>query len=170
MHSLLLKGRYVFKVLPFSIPNAPWVFQRVMSLVFANFGQRSGLLVYMGDVIACSATREVNLRLLEDMLGALEAVGLTSKSSKIHFGPKGVPYLDHVLASDGICIGEDRIGAIVDFETPTTIEELRSVLGTINFVRKFIPNLATAIDPLVALTCRSVSNLKGKNAANLRET
>ena len=40
------KGKYVFKVLPFGIANAPWVFQRVMSLTFANFGQRSGLLVY----------------------------------------------------------------------------------------------------------------------------
>ena len=40
------KGKYVFKVLPFGIANAPWIFQRVMSLAFANFGQPSGLLVY----------------------------------------------------------------------------------------------------------------------------
>ena len=46
------KGKYVFKVLPFGIANAPWIFQRVMSLAFANFGQPSGLLVYMDDVIA----------------------------------------------------------------------------------------------------------------------
>ena len=38
------KGKYVFKVLPFGIANAPWIFQRVMSLAFANFGQPSGLL------------------------------------------------------------------------------------------------------------------------------
>ena len=29
------KGKYVFKVLPFGIANAPWIFQRVMSLAFA---------------------------------------------------------------------------------------------------------------------------------------
>ena len=32
------KGKYVFKVFPFGIANAPWIFQRVMSLAFANFG------------------------------------------------------------------------------------------------------------------------------------
>ena len=58
------KGKYVFKVLPFGIANAPWIFQRVMSLAFANFGQPSGLLVYMGDLIACSATWEAHLKLL----------------------------------------------------------------------------------------------------------
>ena len=61
------KGKIVFKVLPFGTANAPWVFQRVMSLPFANFGQRSGLLVYMDDAIACPATWEAHLRLLEDI-------------------------------------------------------------------------------------------------------
>ena len=55
---------------------------------------------------------------------------------------------------------EDRIKAITGLKTPTTIKELRSVLGTINFVRKFIPYLATIIESLVALTRKSVANLK----------
>ena len=125
------KGKYVFKVLPFGIANAPWIFQRVMSLAFANFGQPSGLLVYMDDLIACSATWEAHLKLLEDMFLALQTAGLTLKPAKIHFGPKEVQYLGHVLSADGIRMGEDRIKAIVDLKTPTTIKELRSVLGTV---------------------------------------
>ena len=31
------KGKCIFKALPFGIADAPWVFQRVMSLAFANF-------------------------------------------------------------------------------------------------------------------------------------
>ena len=65
------KGKYVFKVLPFGIANAPSIFQRVMSFAFANFGQPSGLLVYMDDVIACSAKWEAHLKLLEGMFRAL---------------------------------------------------------------------------------------------------
>ena len=154
------KGKYVFKVLPFGTANAPWIFQRVMSLAFANFGQPSGLLVYMDDVIACSATWEAYLRLLEDMFRALQTADLTMKPSKIHFGPKEVQYLGHVLSANDIRMGEDRIKAIMDLKTPTTIKELRSVLGTINFVRKFIQNLATIIEPSVALTQKSVANLR----------
>ena len=111
------KGKYVFKVLPFGIANAPWIFQRVMSLAFANFGQPSGLLVYMDDLIACSATWEAHLKLLEDMFRALQTAGLTLKPAKIHFGPKEVQYLGHVLSADGIRMGEDRIKAIVNLKT-----------------------------------------------------
>ena len=50
-------------------------------------------------------------------------------------------------------MGEHRVKDIIDLKTPTTIEELRSVLGTLNFVRKFI-------EPLVALTHKSVANLQ----------
>ena len=39
-----------------------------------------------------------------------------------------------------------------DLPTPKTIKELRSVLGMINVVRKFIPDLSTVIAPLVELT------------------
>ena len=73
------------------------------------------------------------------MFRALQTAGLTLKPAKIHFGPKEVQYLGHVLSADGIRMGEDRIKAIVNLKTPTTIKELRSVLGTVNFVRKFIP-------------------------------
>ena len=48
----------------------------------------------------------------------------------------------------------------IDLETPTTVKELRSVLGTIDFVRKFIQNLAPIIEPLVTLTRKSVENLQ----------
>ena len=67
------KGKYVFKIFPFGIANAPWTFQRVESLVFTNFGQPSGLLVYMDDVIACSASWAAHLKLLEDVFRVLQA-------------------------------------------------------------------------------------------------
>ena len=153
------KGKYVFEVLPFGIANAPWVFQRVMFVAFANFGQRSGLLVYMDDAIECSATWEAHLRLIDDMFRELPAAGLTLTPSKIHFGREEVHYLRHVLSSKGIRIVDDRIKVIVDLKAPTTIKELRSVLGTINLVQKFISNLATIINRLVALTLKPVTNL-----------
>ena len=76
-----------------------------MSLAFTSFSQPSGLLVYMDDVIVCSATWEAHLRLLEDMFRALQAAGLTLKPSKIHFGPKEVHCLGDVLSANGIRMG-----------------------------------------------------------------
>ena len=145
-------GKWVFKRLPFGIANAPFLFSRVMSLAFAHFGPKSGLLVCMDDCICCSSTWEGHLQLLENMFKALQAAGLTLKPSKVQFGPREDKILGHILTADGIRIGEDRVKAIVDLPTPKTFKELRSVLGMVNFFRKFIPNLASVLAPLVALT------------------
>ena len=116
--------------------------------------------VYIDDVIACSATWKGHLKLLEGMFQALQAAGLTLKPFKIYFRSKEVYYLGHVLSVDGINISEDRIKTIADSKTPTTIKQLRFVLGAVNYVRKFIPNLATIMDPLVALTRKPFAILK----------
>ncbi|CAB1111841.1 unnamed protein product [Ectocarpus sp. CCAP 1310/34] len=145
-------GKWVFKRLPFGIANAPFLFQRTMALAFAHFGPKSGLLVYMDDLICCSSTWEGHLSLLENTFKALQTAGLTLKPSKVQFGPREVKYLGHILSADGIRLGEDRIKSILDLPTPTNIKELRSVLGMVNYVRKFIPNLAAITAPLVELT------------------
>ena len=92
------------------------------------------------------------MTLLEKTFQSLQAAGLTLKPSKVQFGPKEVKYLGHILSSEGIRLGEDRIKSIIDLPTPTNIKELRSVRGMVNCVRKFIPDLATITAPLVDLT------------------
>ena len=54
-----------------------------------------------------------------------------------------------------------KLPGIVDMPTPTTIKQLRSVLGMVNFVRKFIPNLAGILAPLIALTKKEIAKRWG---------
>ena len=146
------KGKYVFKRLPFGLAHAPFCFARLMDETFSHFGPKSGLLTYMDDILLCSNTWTRHLRLLEDTFQALLAVGLTLKPSKIQFGRSEVKYLGHIISQEGIKIGNDRIKAIARLPRPSTIRELRSFLGAINFVRKYIPRFSEIVDPLIALT------------------
>lgn len=92
-----------------------------MALMFAN----SGLLVYMDDVIVCSANLDAHLHLLEDIFRALQAGRLTLKQSKVRFGPKDVKYIGHVLSTDDTHIGDNRIKLIIGLPKPTNIREVR---------------------------------------------
>ena len=76
-------GKWVFKRLPFSIANAPFLFSRIIPLAFAHCGSKSGLLVYMDDCICCLSTWTGHLQLLEYMFKALQATGLTLKPSNV---------------------------------------------------------------------------------------
>ena len=167
------KGKWVFKRLPFGLASSPFIFSRIMALTFAHFGPKSGLLVYMDDLIACSSSWESHLTLLKDIFKALQAAGLTLKPSKAQFGPKEVEYLGHTLSADGIKPSDDRIKAILDLPRPTNIKQLRSFLGMVNFVRKFIPRVAEVTAPLVDLTKKKQSrkweNVGDRNMTKLSQ-
>ena len=128
----------------------------ISTVAFPHFGRKSGLLVYLDDCKCCSSTWEGHLQLREHMFKALQAVGLTLKPSNVQCGPREVKYLGHVQTADGIRIVEDRIKAIVNLSTRITIKELRSALTMVNFVRKFLTDLAGILAPLVALTKKEV--------------
>ena len=106
----------------------------------------------MDDLCVLSTTWENHLKSLESIFAALQAAGLTLKPSKLAFGPKSVAYSGHVISAEGVAVGEDRIKAIQELRTPTCIKDLRSVLGVMDFVRRFVPNCAEVTAPLVDLT------------------
>ena len=68
------------------------------------------------------------------------------------FGPNSVTYLGHIISAEGVYVGTDRIQTIQKLKTPKSLKELRSILGVLNFVRRFVPNFAEVAAPLVALT------------------
>ena len=122
--------------------NAPWLYQRVMSLAPGDTGSASSLFCYMDDLVACLDTWNHHVKLLDRMFSALQKAGLTLKPSKMQFGSKQVKYLGHVISAEGITIGNDRVKAISELPDRKNIKELRSFLGTLNFVRRIVPNFS----------------------------
>eukprot|EP00253_Pinus_taeda_P019803 PITA_19803 len=64
--------------------------------------------------------------------------------------------LGHIISKDGIRIDPEIIQAILQIPYPRNIKELQAFLGKINFLRRFIPNLAELI--------RLLSNMLKKDA------
>lgn len=56
--------------------------------------------------------------------------------------------LGHIISKDGIRIDPTRIEAILKIQHPRSIRELQAFVGKINFLRRFISNLAELIRSL----------------------
>eukprot|EP00253_Pinus_taeda_P018517 PITA_18517 len=67
-------------------------------------------------------------------------ISLNPKNSL--FGLEEGKLLGHIISKDGIKIDPERIQAILQIHYPRNIKELQAFLGKINFLRRFIPNLA----------------------------
>ena len=68
--------------------------------------------------------------------------GISLNPKKSLFGLEEGKILGHIIYKDRIKIDPSRIEAIQKLEHPRNIKELQSFIGKINFLRRFIPNLA----------------------------
>jgi hypothetical protein len=64
--------------------------------------------------------------------------------------------LGHIITKDGVKMDPERVQAIQHVPLPQTKKALQSFLGQINFVRRFIPNLAKTLKPLQRLLKKDV--------------
>ena len=82
--------------------------------------------------------------------------GLTLSEEKCEFGLSSVRFLGHIISAEGITANPEKVKAIVCARAPTNVLELRGFLGLVQYVGKYVPDLATVAAPLRELTKKSV--------------
>lgn len=133
-------GAYRFRRLMFGIKSAPELFQRAMENLFRGI---DGLIIFMDDFLVHGSSKEEHDFKLKQVMNRIEELNLKINKSKSVFGVTEVSFLGHVVSTKGIKPTHDKVQAILDLQPPKSLTELKSLLGMINFVGKFIPNLAT---------------------------
>ena len=94
---------------------------------------------------------------LNKVMERLREKGLTLNSDKCQFRISKIEFMGHVLSEKGIAPTEEEVKAILEARRPTTVSEVRSFLGLVNFCLRFIPDLATTAEPLRRLTRKDVA-------------
>eukprot|EP00253_Pinus_taeda_P016372 PITA_16372 len=148
-------GTFKYVKMPFGLKNAGATFQRAMDIDFAK-EIHDFLVVYLNDLTPFSKSDQEHLKHLRKIILTCRKYGISSNPKKSLFGLEEGKLLGHIISKDGIRIDLERIQAILQMPYPRNIKELQAFLGKINFLRRFIPNLAEMI--------RLLSNMVKKNS------
>ena len=97
------------------------------------------------------ATREEHDCRLKSALQRSREAGVKLNDTKCKFGLQEVTYLGRVISVDGVKPDPEKIKDILDMPNPTDETGVQRILGMINFLAKFIPNMSTIRKPLRAL-------------------
>ena len=139
------KGLYQYRRLPFGISSAPALFQRTIEQILQGI---PGVAVFIDDIEISGATVGENLERLDQVLQRLEDRGLRVNKSKCEFLKDKVEYLGHIIDKDGLHPVPEKVQAITEAATPSSVSELRSYLGVLQYYARFLPNLSSELAPL----------------------
>ncbi|GJP77401.1 hypothetical protein CLOP_g7799 [Closterium sp. NIES-67] len=140
-------GSYEYLVMPFGLTNAPSTFQMTMNGVFRELLDKC-VIIYLDDILIYSRSREQHLKDLDAVFTLLHKNRLITKGSKCDFLLQELEFLGHVVPTEGVKIDPRKIKTIQEWKPPTNLKELQSFLGFVNYVRRFIPNMAGLSAPL----------------------
>jgi hypothetical protein len=145
-------GCYRFTRCPFGIKTAPGIYQHRMQNVVLHGLIGVSCVVYIDDIVVWGDTIEEFLRNLNAVLARLSQFNVKLKPSKCSFGYSSVTFCGYVFDSSGYHLSDDRKQGISSMKAPSSLKQLRSFLGMINFFRDFIPKLSEVCVPLTDLT------------------
>ena len=140
-----------YVVSPFGLKQMPAVFQRLMNRIFNVDPTRKYVSAYLDDLLVHSEIRQDHLKHLEDVLNKLRLAGLKIKLSKCNFFEKEVKYLGYSITDDGFKPQEEKVLAIEKFDTPTSVDGIRSFLGMAGYYRAYIPQFSVTAKPMTEL-------------------
>lgn len=133
-------GRYYFNRLPFGIASAPEHFQRMMTTEVT--GGLDGVLCHMDDILVWGQTQDEHDERLHAVLERTQKAGITLNMDKCELTRHTVRFLGHVISADGVRPDPEKTRAVQDMEAPKNVSELRSFLGMVNQLGRFLPSLA----------------------------
>lgn len=146
-------GQYRYKRLVFGVSCAPEKFQKVMELILSSC---KNVVVFIDDLLIYGADEIEHDKCLEKVLTVLEEHKVLLNAQKCKIKMSEVIFLGHRLTSNGIYPTDDKVTLIQGFRAPQSREEVRSFLGLVCYVAKFIPNLSTITFPLRELLKKEV--------------
>ena len=142
--------------MPFGLTNAQATFQRLMVSCLGEL-HLDWCIIYLDDIIVFSQTPDEHVHRLKAVFNKLRVAGLKLKPSKCYLFRKEIKYFGHVVSNEGVSTDPDKIKTVTEWPQPTTVTEVRSLLGFVSYYRRFIPNFSKVAKPLSKL----LQNLEG---------
>ncbi|KAB5588096.1 Transposon Tf2-7 polyprotein [Ceratobasidium theobromae] len=129
------EGLFEYKVMPFGLKNTPATFQRFMNELFADLLD-DYVVVYIDDILIYLDNHDDH----------------TKHESKCKFWVNSIVYIGIVVSPEGISMEKEKIEAIQQWKTPSSLKELQAFLGFCNFYRRFINKFSKVAKPLTNMT------------------
>ena len=141
---------FYYTAMPFGFKNEGAMYQRTMTAIFNDMMHRE-MENYMDDIVVKSKTRVRHFQVLEQVFERCRKYKLHMNPMKCSFGVFAEKFIGFLVHHRGISVDPAKATAIATMRRPATVKELKSFLGRVSYIRRFVPGLASITSELSKL-------------------
>ena len=151
-------GRYIWKRLPFGLKVSSEIFQRKLLEAIGDLD----VICVADDIVicGCGTTRQQaeddHNRKLSALKRRCEEKNIVLNDNKTKLMETEVTFLGHRIGKEGIRPDPAKVEAILSMEAPSEVSGVKRFCGMVQYLSRFLPNLADDVEPLRALTKKNV--------------
>ena len=112
------------------------------------FSDVEGVKVIVDDLLVWGKDDEEHDARRKQVLTRAREVNLKFNTEKCKIKQGHVPFVRHILSKEGLKPDPEKIRAVKEMKPPENDKELKTFLGFIQYLGKFMPNMATESAPL----------------------
>ena len=116
--------------------------------MFRIFGDIPNCLNQRDDILIGGATLEDHNRTSEAVLQRANDFGITLNKEKCLFGVQDLEFYGYRFTNKGLKPTQEKVRAVKECKPPGSRDEVKSFLGMIGYLSKFIPRYAVLTAPL----------------------
>ena len=148
-------GQFEFTVMPFGLTNAPAAFMDLMHRVFQPYLDQF-VVVFVDDILIYSQSEWEHEYHLRIVLQLLKDHQLYVKFSKCEFWLTKVRFLGHKVSASSVSVDPEKVEAVMNWERPKSVFEIRSFLGLAGYYKRFIEDFSRLVAPMTRLARKEV--------------
>lgn len=143
-------GLLTFTRLPQGFKNSSAIFQRELNKAFSNILYKS-IIIYIDDLVSYGNNFEQAIKNLRNAFEIIDKMNFSLKTKKCNFFFDKIELLGHEVSTIGIQPLDRNTKAIIKFQRPKTIKDVRSFIGMCSYYRKHVKDFAKIAHPLSEL-------------------
>ena len=150
-------GTYQFINGFYGLSDMPATFQKTLDKTLENIDNKFN---FLDDILIITKGSILDHELdIYKVLSRLDNENLAIKLEKCELAKSSITWLGYKIPQSGISPTVKKTDSIMNLKPPNTLKQLRSLMGSIHQLIKFIPNLASLLNPIRPL-------LKKENITN----
>ena len=138
-------GRYRFRRMPFGISSASEILQKQ---AYKTFGDITGVYCLSDDTLVAADSDEEHDEIINKVMQRARERGVKFNPRKVQFKKPEVKYMGRIISAEGIRPDPEKIKALSEMPRPSNVKDIQRLLGMVNFLAPFIPNMSQVTSPL----------------------